>query len=692
LKKRSNTAPAAVRIRPRGDIRRRALLIAVAVVVTYWNSLSGPFIFDDQLSIVENQQIRQLTRPASVLFPERELPTAGRPVVNVSFAINYAADRLDVRGYHAWNIAVHLLCALLIFGIVRRTLELAALQPASGSTPTNLALACALIWALHPVNTEAVDYLTQRTESMMAMFYLLTLYASIRAAGRGRLMWQTLAIVSCVLGMACKESMVTAPFVVIVYDGVFAFSSLGEALRSRWRFYAGLASSWLVLALLLWSGPRIHSAGFSTGIGSWTYLLNQTRMITRYLWLAVWPRSLVLNYGSPEVLTLGEVLPEASLIVTLLLLTLVALKRRPRLGFLGLWFFVTLAPTSSVVPIATEAGAERRMYLPLIALVVLAVMGGSRLWTAVTRRWTGSARRVVPLTGAFIVAMVSVALAAGTMARNREYASGLSLARTVLERRPSSIAHHMVGAELLATGQREEAVAELREAVRGEPRARYTLGAELFDEGKLNEAIDELQIFVHDEPLLLEVIPARTMLAEAFAKQARWAQAVEQFRLILVMRPADVNARGRLADVLLGESKFDESIERYREYLAVRPNDVGALENLGIALAAIMKLDDAILAFRRGVELDPRNASARRNLTMALLDNHDADGAVPHAREGVALTPGDPAAHDLLGRVLGIQGKLDEARIQFEESLRIDPGYAQAREDLRAILRVRRAS
>jgi hypothetical protein len=318
------------------SLRIRAGLILLAGALTYWNSLSGPFIFDDQHSVVENRQIRQLWPLTSVLFPERESPVAGRPLVNVSFAINYAIGGLEVRGYHMWNVATHLLCAWLLFGVVRRTLGLPSLQARFGSWSADLAFATALIWVLHPLNTEAVDYLTQRTESMMALFYLLTMYASIRALHSPRAtLWQATAVLSCALGMACKESMVTAPLMVLLYDRVFVFDSLKRAFQDRWRLYAALAVMWLELAALMWSGPRVHSAGFSTAVRPWTYLLNQTEMIVQYLRLAIWPKGLVLNYGSPRPLALVDVVPYALVSAVLLLLTVMALVLRPKLGFLG---------------------------------------------------------------------------------------------------------------------------------------------------------------------------------------------------------------------------------------------------------------------------------------------------------------------------------------------------------------------
>jgi protein O-mannosyl-transferase len=346
---------------PPADILWRAAIIVLAGFLAYANSFSGPFVLDDRVSIVENAQIRDVWRLDSVLFPRRELPTAGRPLVNFSFAVNYALGGLDVGGYHLVNLAFHLLCGLLIFGIVRRTLELPALKGRFGGAGMNLGFAVALLWTLHPLNTEAVDYLTQRTELMMALFYLLTLYASIRALWSKLRARRAIAVLSCGAGMLCKESMVTAPVAVLMYDRVFVFESFGRALRERWRFYGALCASWIVLTAVMWSGPRVRSAGFSVGVDPWTYLLNQTVMITQYLLLAVWPRELVVNYGWPLALTLREVLPQALFATALLALTAVALVRQPKWGFLGAWFFLTLAPTSSIVPIATEVGAERRM-------------------------------------------------------------------------------------------------------------------------------------------------------------------------------------------------------------------------------------------------------------------------------------------------------------------------------------------
>jgi tetratricopeptide (TPR) repeat protein len=654
----------------------RAAVIVAAGCLAYSNSLSIPFIMDDALSIVENETIREWWNLGSVLFPQREFPTAGRPLVNFSFAVNYALGGLNVWGYHVFNLACHLLAGLLIFGLVRRTLQLPRLDARFGRQAIDSGFASALLWTLHPLNSEAVNYLTQRTELMMALFYLLTLYASVRALGPRAGAWSAVAVLSCAAGMACKESMVTAPVMVVLYDAIFVFESPARALKGRWRLYAGLAMGWGVLAAVNWSGPRVHSAGFSSGADPWTYLLNQTVMITHYLGLAVWPYHLVVNYGWPLDVSLRDVWPYAVFVSALVVLTILALARQPRLGFLGAWFFVTLAPTSSIVPIATEVGAERRMYLPIVAVVVLAVVTGSLV------------KRATPAARAFIVGLAATLLMAGTLLRNREYQSELVLARTVVERHPTSVAHHYLAVQLLDAGDRDAAMSELRQAIPEAPRAHYTLGVELLKDGKTVEGIEHLQTFLREQPMLLEAVSARQMLGGALIDEERWDEAIDELQMVMTMKPSDtqrVETHRLLADALFGAKRFEEAILECRQFLRARPNDSRVLTRLGAALVETGRLEESIDVFRRAVEHDPGNAAAQRNLASMLYRNKDFADALGPAERAVSLQPADPDARVLLGRLLALQGRFEEARSQFARALQIDPAHVDAQEDLRKL-------
>ena len=608
-------------------VRWLTLVLGAAIVLTYANSLSGPFILDDQASIVQNAQIRDLARPDDVLWPAAESPVAGRPLVNLSFALNYAVHGLDVRGYHAVNIALHVTCALLLFALVRRTLALPRLDVYAAGAARELAFAAALLWALHPLASEPVDYLTQRSESMLAAFYLLTLYASLRSAtARRPARWMAGAVAPCVMGALSKESMATAPVVVALYDRVFLFGSWRDALRTRGRLYAGLAACWLVVGAVVLSNARGEVVGSGSGVSPWTYLLNQAEIVTHYLRLFAWPRDLVVFYGWPRPLTLVDVWPHALLLAALAIATVLALVRKPAAGFLGAWFFITLAPASSIVPVATEVGAERRMYLPLAALVLLVVMTG---WTLL-RRTTG-ARALAA--GAVAAGLLAVALATLTMARNREYASPLALARTVVDRRPTGVAHHILAEQLVQAQRYGEAAAHLRQALAmGDSRAGHLLGGLLFNEGKVDEASPVLEAFIRTselpyrlvprwlEPPVTEVVTARLWLAQAAASRGNWARAAMHAERILAAVPSHAPALRLLADARFEERRWADAHAHYLAYLRLRPADTQTLLNLGVAQVGLERLDEAIATFRRAAEADPANTRARQLLEMALSD------------------------------------------------------------------------
>jgi tetratricopeptide (TPR) repeat protein len=646
------TAPSSPRA-VAGPRRFPVVIVAAAVAVAYANSLSGPFVLDDEATIVQNPQIRDLSRPGDVLRPAPDSPIAGRPLASVTFALNYAFGGLDVRGYHIVNILLHVVCAALLFAIVRRTLERRRAAGAEPARAERVALAAALLWALHPLNTEVVDYLSQRTESLMAACYLLTMYGAIRAveslpfckgvgghlmrtppAGTARGRWGAAAVVACAAGALSKESIATAPIMIAVYDRVFLFDAWRDQLAARARLYAGLAASWVLIAALVVTAPRSSVAGFSSGVSPWTYLLNQAPMIVEYLRLAAWPDSLVAFYGWPLPMTIADVAVPAACVLALLVATGSAVWRWPAIGFLGVWFFVTLAPASSIIPIATEVGAERRMYLPLMALAVLAAAAlewvSAGVASAVARTVSARARAGVFL---LAVAALSAILASATIARNREYSSGLTLAQTIVERRPNGVAHHMVAEQLIHAQRNDEAMQHLRRAVAlGNSRARYLLAQGLALQGKHDEAVEQLEAFLRTympttplvprwlEPPLTEVIPARFLLGRALGLQGKWAPAAEQARLILDVVPGHVGARGLLGDAMFAQERWTDAAKSYEEYLERQPADARVWMNYGIAQVAVERFDDAIAAFGRAAELDPANPRPKELIALARED------------------------------------------------------------------------
>jgi protein O-mannosyl-transferase len=557
-------------------IRRRVLATALVIggVAVYANSFAGTFLFDDVASIADNASIRSLSGAFSP--PTRGEAVSGRPIVNLSLAINYAVGGLDPAGYHAFNLALHIACALLLYLVIVHE-----------TRSDGLAFACAAVWMVHPLQSEVVDYTVARTESLMALCLLGTLYAAIRG-------WTALAVVFCAVGMACKETMVVAPAVVVLWD----FCTGRPARRS---LYLGLAATWGILLFLLRSSPRAHSAGFAA-LGDalhpsdpWSYLLNQSVLIVRYLKLTIWPIGLVLDYGYPRALALRDVMPQVLLLLVLLAAAIVLVRRRPVPGFLAAAFFVTLAPSSSIVPIATEVGAERRMYVPAMALIVLAVLAA---WMALRRH---------PRVAWSALAVLSIALSLLTVRRNVEYRSALAMWATNVERWPNGRARSNLAAALQMAHRDDEVVPQLRAAVADYPEARYSLGTHLLAQGATDEGVRALEQFVREFPTHPDAAGARTAIDRANRRTA-----------------------GRLTDEAIARAaagKIQEAVALFRQAAMLAPENAGAHRNLANALLDAREFDAAIAEAREALRLDPREDVAREILRLAEAEKKKGGGA-----------------------------------------------------------------
>ncbi len=600
--------------------------LVALVVAVYAAGVSGPFILDDQSAIVQNADIRDLSRLGRVLWPADDSSVAGRPLASLSFALGYAAGGLDPRGYHVVNIGLHALCAVLLFLVVRRTLRLASVRPALAWPPDRVAAAAAAIWAVHPLNSEVVSYLTQRTESLMAACLLATVYAAQRAAASGRPGWAVAATVACAAGMASKETMVVAPVLVALYDRAFLFGGWREAVRRRRGLYLGLAATWGLLALLVAGGPRAAVSGAASGVTVGTYLLNQAPLVLRYLRLAFWPSDLVVFYGWPRPLAFGDVAGDVVAVSVLLALTAALWAKAPRWGFLGAWVALALAPTSTLVPIATEVGAERRMYVPLAGLVTLAVVGTA---VGAARAAWPAVRRPAPAAG--VLAAVLTVFGTATAVRAAEYRVPVELYRTLVARWPTPVAFHILGEALVVEQRDAEAIAPLRRAVAmGDSRAGYPLGVALLNQRQIGEAREALAAFVasagqaQSQPWLvppqLDVLRARVLLATAAADAGQWAEAAAQAGVVVTRAPRHAEAWRLLALARFNLQQWPEAVDAYRAYLPLNPTDAQAVMNMGVAHAGSGDLPEALRLFERAVAMDPSNPNARRLRDLARQD------------------------------------------------------------------------
>jgi len=613
-------------------------LIVMAGIAAYSNSLRGPFIFDDPLSIAKNPTIRSLGRLGDVLLPSPQLHLY-RPTLNLTLAVCYAVGGLDVVAYHVVNLAIHILAALVLFGVIRRTLLLPALADRFGAASTGLGLAVSLLWMLHPLQTESVTYVVQRCEALLGLFCLLTVYCVLRGASSARAWrWHLAAVAACGLGMGAKESMAMTPFLVLLYDRVFLASSLREVFRKRWGLYLGMALTGVILVSMI---EASLTRGFGTvgkvpTVGE--YARTQFGVVVHYLRLSFWLAPLCLDYGWPVANSAWEIIPPAAAIGVLFLTTCLAFWRWPRWGFLGVCFFLTLAPSSSVFPIP-DLAFEHRMYLPLAPLVAAVVLAGY----AAGRRWMD--RGVFPplavslLGFGLIVAIVSV-LAALTYRRNNDYRSELAIWQATLTQAPHNPRVHLsLGVALAHQGRDADAVAHFRQALKLDSRnvtAYHNLGSALAALGKTSDAIEQFEQALKLDAKDPEI---HYNFAEVLIQAGRLDEAIAHYRRALEITPNDSRIFNNLGDALVRQGRFDEAITEFRQALAIDPNAAGVHGNVGNVLAGQQRFREAMWHYQQALRINPDSAETHHRLATLWLAQGQTEPALAHWREAVRLQP-----------------------------------------------------
>lgn len=577
-------------------------LILFAVVLAYANSLRGPFVFDDLPSITDNPTIRHLS--TAFQPPPGGVTVSARPLLNLTFALNYALSADSVRSYHVVNAIIHALAALTLFGLVRRTLRSPTLVARFGKDADWLAGLVAILWAVHPLQTESVTYIVQRAESLAALFYLLTLYCFARASqSTTATRWFAASVVACLIGATAKETISTAPLLVLLYDRTFVSGTFREAWRRHARVYFNLAASWLVLGgLLVANGNRGGTAGFDVPVAWWIYALKQAKAIALYLKLSFWPHPLVFDYGAGLALTPAQLAASLATIVPLLAGTIWALVRKPVLGFAGAWFFLALAPSSSVVPVATQAMAEHRTYLALAAVIAIAVfaiqhrVGRHTLW---------------------IGAALAIACTARTIARNLDYRSPITLWSQALAYAENPRAHLNLGIELADANRPLEALAHYEAAAKTDPHnaeADYNRANVLAELGRTDDAIAAYANAIRLNPKLPQ---AFYNWANVLVKQNRLEEAATYYESSLQLRPDYPKAHYNLANTLAELGRLPDAIKHYREAVRFDPTHSDAHFNLGHALMQSGRPAEAVQEYEAVLRLNPADADAARYLAAA---------------------------------------------------------------------------
>jgi protein O-mannosyl-transferase len=664
------------------------VVLALLCAAVYRNTFHVPFIFDDLPAILQNPAIRRLW-PLSGVFTSVFPGLAARPLIGLSLAVNYALGGYDVVGWHLFNLVLHFLNSLLVFGVVRRALG--SKTPMEGGPNRTLwvAYAVTVLWMLHPLVTESVTYVFQRTELLMTLFLLLTLYCFIRGTESPRkTVWFGVAIMACMLGMGAKETMVVAPLLVFTYDYVFVAPSLRTILRERWGLYMGLVASWTILAaLVLTTNLRSKFSLDADTLSPWNYFEMQWTVVVHYLRLAVWPRGLVLDYLDwPREIPLAQALPAAGLLLGLFVASALAIRCRSWWGFWGAWFFLLLGPTSSFLPLGPEPAAERRMYLPLLAVIAVALGGGDRLCRNLWAGFGWPDRVRVWLQSGVVIALTLV-LGIASIQRNSQYHSAESIWADVVAKRPNNLRGHAnLGIALLADGRAKESIPHFIDALHidsNQPVVHCNLANALAISGATNQAIAELQETLRFVP---NHAPAHVALANIFADQGNAKSALEHYADALAINPDEQTAHFNLAQLLIHLGRREEAITEYREVLRLDPRNATAHYNLANLLAESGRETEAISHYVAAARFDPHNARSQTNLGNLFLKVGRSDDAIAAYTAALRADPNAFKAHNNLAVILAGRGDLSHAAEHFREASRLMPDTPEMHSELAEVL------
>jgi tetratricopeptide (TPR) repeat protein len=625
-----------------------AALIVAAGAVAYAPSFAVPFVYDDLPILVDRPAIRMSRLGWTAVVKALELFPASRWLAHVSFALNRLLGGLDPAGYHAVNLAFHL-AAALVAGLLAGEVLARALPDEARPARDRMALIAALLFALHPVQTQAVTYVVQRMTSMGGFFALLSLWLFLRGRRSGAPRpWAHLsgAAAAALAAFSCKESYVVVPALAAVLE-LLLVPGLGDRVRRHPRIAsgAGLAAAAIGLAAALHYAPYLVRGGGLFGLSPGDRLLTQGRILWHYLALLALPLPSRLHvvYAWPPSTSLLEPVTTLPAILGLaaLVAAAVALRRRFVLATLAVaWFLVALSVEQSVLPL--DLVFEHRLYLPAFGWLVLVAVGIERFAARLGRvRWVG-------------LALPIALLALGTWQRNLAWQDPVRLFAEA-EGDPSHRSNGLLIAALAVkqSGRVDEAKSLLRRALELNP---LNGGAML---GLASIAAERDQVEVADgwfrraretDPYSIEFWLA---YGGFLLRQGRHVEAEDAYRTLLASMKALRAALPGVASTLPGEAE--------------------AHLNLGQVLAASGRREEAREHYDAALRIDPDLGLAYYGRAWLELAERGPAAALGDAQRAAELQPGEARVQELLAEILGALGRTDEALVHARRATELAP-------------------
>jgi tetratricopeptide (TPR) repeat protein len=646
------------------------ILIVILGLIAYSNTFHVPFHFDDKPFVVKNPIIKDLRFFAE---PSKAKDFKGRFEYNVykrryigylTFALNYKIHGLNVPGYHIINVFIHVCTALLVYLLVHLTFQTPFLLTSKlRDYSQQIALFAALLFAGHPLQTQAVTYIWQRVSSLSTLFYVLSLVAYVK----WRLKWYDkpvseppgffnmksvslylISIISAIFAMKTKETAFMLPVMVTLYEFIF----FQGKTRKRVLYLTPLLLTMLIIPLTLINidtplGDLIgdisdKTKGYTT-LSREAYLLTSFRVMVTYIRLLFLPINQNLDYDYPTYSSFFNIEVVISFLFLLLIFgTGVFLLHRYRhnavhirlISFGIFWFFINLLLESSIIPL-NNVIFEHRMYLPSIGALI--AITTSLFWGIETLKdkWKNIKRFVIVL-----LVLILVLLTETTYVRNRVWGDEITLWQDVVKKSPKNQrGHHNLGNAYMSLGFIDKAIYQYRTALQIQPnyaKVHNNLGTAYEKKGLTDKAIRQYKIALK---LKTDFKDARYNLGLAYGVKGLIDKAIKEFIHALELDPYDADIYFAMGIAYKYQGYIDKAIEQYQIALRVKPDFKDAHKNIGFAYFKKGNIEKAIYHLESAIKLDPNDSKAHINLGIVYKSKGLTDKANEHFRIARQLNP-----------------------------------------------------
>jgi tetratricopeptide (TPR) repeat protein len=696
------------------------LLIVLGVLIVYSNTWRSPFVLDDIHTIVEEDARRTLYFTVERLFGNRSLPI-------FSFDLNYYFNGLNVSGYRAVNIGIHIISSIGVFWLaywlsvrVYKT-RIITLGQVQVSNHLFLAELAGLFFAVHPIQTQAVTYIVQRLASMAAMFYILALWAYVKYRlsldARSQKIWAGLSLAATIAAMHSKETAITLPIIILLLE-ILVFTLSGKKqkwwrVNMDWRSLVRripLVTPWLLTILiipayslevrdLLWhieSEPssmagdtfldkvnirKISSVSAeTTQIPRQTYFLTQINVVRTYLRLVAWPSGQNIDHDYPLTVRIRDKATIASFVlhVVMMLTALIFWKRRRRIAALGiLFFYIALLPESSFIPIV-DVMFEHRLYLPMVGAALFVGDMGQLLLERVGFRVKQRAWAEVAVIGISTILIFSLAVAG--YVRNRTWKDEISLWTDATQKSPNKARPHNNLAKAYLDRQMFDRAEEMyKRELEIDPNSvsgHNNLGSIYGVQGKYEEAIKEIQQALAKNP---NHDAAYNNLGNVLMLQGKLVESEEAYDKSIALNTKDAGVYRNLGDVLAKQGKYEKAVGAYQQAVSMVPDQPLWHSKLGAALGALHRTKEAKAELEIAIKLNPQLANAYSNLGNVLADEGDYNEAAKAYATYLQITPNDTVVMNNLAKIFIRLENPQKAQQVWQAILKIDPDNTEAK-------------